>query len=145
MQSALCDLSNGAARADALFASALQRSDEPNARQVEHAIAAAIGVLGELGCAARVAQAYGEDQQTAVTRMRWARTAVADAFGTGQSEPASGPGVSQHTIPGGAPWTSGRGSLNPLALASLELGLEVLDLACSLAQLGVGGPLADPG
>jgi hypothetical protein len=116
MQSALCDLSNSAARADALFASALQRSDEPNARQVEYAITTAIGALGELGCAARVAQAYGEDQQTAITRMRWARTAVADAFG-----------------------------LNPLALASLELGLEVLDLACALAQLGVGGPLADPG
>ena len=80
MQSALCDLSNSAARADALFASALQRSDEPNARQVEHAIVAAVGALGELGCAARVAQAYGEDQQTAVTRMRWARTAVADAL-----------------------------------------------------------------
>ena len=92
MQSALCDLSNSAARADALFASALQRSDEPNARQVEYAITMAIGALGELGCAARVAQAYGEDQQTAVTRMRWARTAVADAFGAPQSELAHGPG-----------------------------------------------------
>ena len=95
MQSALCDLSNSAARADALFASALQRSDEPNARQVEHAVTTAIGALGELGCAARVAQAYGEDQQTAVTRMRWARTAVADAFGAPPSEPARGPGAAR--------------------------------------------------
>jgi len=88
MQSALCDLSISAARADALFASALQRSDEPNARQVEQAIATAIGSLGELGCAARVAQAYGEHPETAVTRMRWARTAVATAYGPLPPEPA---------------------------------------------------------
>ena len=38
MRSALYDLSISAARADALFASALQRSDEPSAVQVEQAI-----------------------------------------------------------------------------------------------------------
>jgi hypothetical protein len=144
MQSVLCDLSNSAARADALFASALQRSDEPSTRQVEQAIAAALGAFGERGCAARVAQAYGEHPETAVTRMRWARTVVVGTFGTRSSESARGPGVSQDAVPG-APWTPGRGGLNPLALASLELGLEVLDLACALAQLGVGGSLADPG
>ena len=73
MRSAPYDLSASAARADALFASALQRSDEPSAWQVEQAVAAAIDAFGELGCAARVAQAYGEDPETAVTRMRWAR------------------------------------------------------------------------
>jgi hypothetical protein len=46
---------------------------------VEQAVAAAIRAFGELGCAARVAQAYGEDPDTAVTRMRWARAMVADA------------------------------------------------------------------
>jgi len=136
MQSALCDLSISAARADALFASALQRSDEPNARQVEQAIATAIGSLGELGCAARVAQAYGEHPETAVTRMRWARTAVAGAFGAPWSEPARGPEVSQDVIPRGAAWASGRSGPNPLALASLELRLELLDLPRALAQLG---------
>ena len=80
MRSALYDLSISAARADALFASALQRSDEPSAVQVKQAIAAATRTFGDLGCAARVAQEYGEHPETAVTRMRWARTAVAGAF-----------------------------------------------------------------
>jgi hypothetical protein len=81
MRSAVLDLSISAVRADALFASALQRSDEPSAGQVQQAVAAAIGALGDLGCAARVAEAYGEHPETAVTRMCWARAAVASAFG----------------------------------------------------------------
>jgi hypothetical protein len=81
MGSAVLDLSISAVRADALFASALQRSDEPSAGQVQQAVAAAIGALGGLGCAARVAEAYGEHPETAVTRMCWARAAVASAFG----------------------------------------------------------------
>jgi hypothetical protein len=80
MRSAVLDLSISAVRADALFASALQRSEEPSAGQVRQAVAAAIGALGGVGCAARVAQAYGEDPETAVARMCWARTAVASAF-----------------------------------------------------------------
>jgi hypothetical protein len=73
-------LSTGAARADALFASALQRSDEPSPGQVRRAIAAAVAAYGGSGCAARVAQAFGEHPETAVTRMRWARTLVARAI-----------------------------------------------------------------
>lgn len=88
MSPAPCDLSLGAIRADALFASTLQYSDRPSAGQVRQAIAAAIGAHGDLGCVARVAQAYGEDPDTAVTRMRWARTAVASAFDGSQAEPA---------------------------------------------------------
>jgi hypothetical protein len=65
---------NNAARADALFASALQRSDEPTAGQIEQAIAAAIRELGDLGCVARVAQEFGEHPETAIARMRWARS-----------------------------------------------------------------------
>jgi hypothetical protein len=60
------DLGISAARADALFASALQRSEEPSPRQVRQAIAAALGAHGPHGCAARVAQAYGEHPETAV-------------------------------------------------------------------------------
>ena len=118
MRSAPSDLSNSAARAEALFASALQRSDEPSAWQVEQAVTAAIGAFGEVGCAARVAQAYGEHPETAVARMRWARTVVADAFGMPPSEPAHGLKASQYTVPPGAAWTCGRGDLNPMALAS---------------------------
>ena len=80
MRSAFYDPSMSAARADALFASTLQRSDEPSAMQVKQAIAAATRAFGDLGCAARVAHEYGEHPETAARRMRWARTAVAGAF-----------------------------------------------------------------
>ncbi len=83
------DLSASAVRADALFASALQRSDEPSAGQVRRAIAAAIAARGGPGCAALVAQAFGEHPETAVTRMRWAHTTVAGVFGAARPELAS--------------------------------------------------------
>jgi hypothetical protein len=79
MSSLHCDLSASTAQADALFASPLQRSDEPSPGQVRRAIAAAVAAYGDPGCAARVAQAFGEHPETAVTRMRWARTMVARA------------------------------------------------------------------
>ena len=66
-----------ATRADALFASALQSSDHPGPGQVRRAIAVAVARYGDSGCAARVAQAFGEHPETAVTRMRWARTMIA--------------------------------------------------------------------
>ena len=87
MRSASRDLSMSAAWADALFASTLQRSDEPSAVQVKQAIAAATRAFGDLGCAARVAQEYGEHPETAAGRMRWARTAVAGVFGGPPSDP----------------------------------------------------------
>jgi hypothetical protein len=77
MSSVPCDLSVSSVRADALFASALQRSDRPSSGQVRQAIAVAVARYGGLGCAARVAQAFGEHPETAVTRMRWVRTMVA--------------------------------------------------------------------
>jgi hypothetical protein len=77
-----------AVRADALFVSALQRSDEPSARQVRQAVAAAVAAFGGLGCAERVAQEFGDHPETAVSRMRWARTIAAEAFSGSGSEPA---------------------------------------------------------
>ena len=100
MRSATSDLTISAARADALFASALQRSDEPSAAQVGQAIAVAIGAFGARGCAARVAQAYGEHPETAVPRMRWARAIVK---GDGQPGGASGgarPGLARAAVAG---------------------------------------------
>jgi len=79
MRSPANDLTISTARADALFASPLQRSDEPTPAQVQQAIAAALAAFGIRGCAARVAQAYGEHPETAVPRMRWARAAVTRA------------------------------------------------------------------
>jgi len=85
MRSATYDLTISTARADALFASALQRSGEPSAPEVHRAIAAALAAFGIEGCAARVAQAYGEHPETAAPRMRWARATVARATVTRQA------------------------------------------------------------
>jgi hypothetical protein len=90
MRSATYDLTISTARADALFASALQRSDEPTVAQVHQAIAAALAAFGIRGCAARVAQAYGEHPETAAPRMRWARATVARAAVTPAVTRASG-------------------------------------------------------
>jgi hypothetical protein len=87
MRSATYHLSVGTIRADALFASDLQRCDEPSAAQVDQAIAAAVRALGARGCAARVAQEYGEHPETAAVRMRWARTRAAS--GPGRPSPAT--------------------------------------------------------
>jgi hypothetical protein len=76
MRSTTHHLSISTARADALFVSALQKSEAPSATQVRQAIAAAIREYGTRGCAARVAQAYGEHPETAAPRMRWARAVV---------------------------------------------------------------------
>jgi hypothetical protein len=85
------DLSIDTARADALFASALQISDAPSAVQVKQAIDAATRALGDMGCAARVAQEFGEHPETAVTRMRWAREEVACVFDGSPSGPEYAP------------------------------------------------------
>jgi len=65
--------------ADALFASPLQRGDQPSAGQVQQAVAAAVDVFGPRGCVERVAQEFGDHPETAVTRMRWARELAAEA------------------------------------------------------------------
>lgn len=91
MRSATYHLSITTARADALFASALQRSDQPSAAQIHQAIATAVRAFGTRGCAAQVAQAFGEHPETAVPRMRWARAAIAVASGGADSALASTP------------------------------------------------------
>jgi len=67
--------------ADALFVSALQRSDELSAGQIRQAIAAAVGAFGCSGCAERVAQEFGDHPETAAARMRWARAVAGEASG----------------------------------------------------------------
>ena len=73
-------LNIGACQADAVFASGLQRGDEPSAGQVRQAVAKAIGAFGYSGCAERVAQEFGDHPETAVIRMRWARAVTHEAF-----------------------------------------------------------------
>jgi hypothetical protein len=80
MRQAIHDLGIRALEADALFASAVQRCDEPDSGQVRQAIAAAIQAFGNLGCAERVAQEFGDHPEAAVARMRWARVVAREAF-----------------------------------------------------------------
>src|SRR5215467_8290503 len=68
-----------ALRADALFLSALQPSDDPSTGQVRNAIAAAVHEFGGQGCAEQVAQEFGDHPETAVVRMRWARALAGEA------------------------------------------------------------------
>jgi hypothetical protein len=93
MRPAMHHLSISAARADALFVSALQRSEELSTGQVRQAIAAAVRAFGSKGCAERVAQEFGDHPDTAVARMRWARMVEAEAFG------GSGPGPAHAPVP----------------------------------------------
>jgi len=82
----------GAVWADALFVSALQRSDNPSTGQVRKAIAAAVRAHGRRGCAERVAQEFGDHPETAVARMRWARIAADEVFAS-PAGPARDPDV----------------------------------------------------
>ena len=72
--------STSAVWAGALFASTLQRSDEPSAGQVRKAVAAALRAYGGRGCAERVAQEFGDHPEAAVARMRWARGMAGEVF-----------------------------------------------------------------
>jgi hypothetical protein len=66
-----------AARAEALFTSALSATSHPDPGEVAAAIRAAVRAHGGIrGCAVEVAGEYGEHPETAAPRMRWARQAV---------------------------------------------------------------------
>ena len=80
MQPAMYHSGASTVRADALFVSVLQRSDEPSVIQVRQAIAAAVRAYGGRGCAQRVAQEFGDHPETAVARMRWARAVAGEVF-----------------------------------------------------------------
>ena len=67
-------------RTEALFVSDLQRSQQPTAELIRAAVTATVDRLGPNGCAALVAQEFGEHPDCALGRMRWARTAVRTAF-----------------------------------------------------------------
>lgn len=66
------------ARCEALFASALQRSEAPSARLIAQEISRMIHELGAEGCACRVAQEFGDHPDAARDRMLWARQQIAE-------------------------------------------------------------------
>jgi hypothetical protein len=67
-------------RTEALFVSHLQRSQQPTPELIRAAVTATVDRLGESGCAALVAQEFGEHPDCALGRMQWARTAVRRAY-----------------------------------------------------------------
>jgi hypothetical protein len=89
MQRTMYPSGTSTVRAEALFASVLQRSDRPSPGQVRTAIAAAGRAYGGQGCAELVAQEFGDHPETAAERMRWARAVVSEVFAP-LPEPAPG-------------------------------------------------------
>jgi len=67
-------------RIEALFVSDVQRSQQPTAELIRAAVTATVDRLGPGGCAALVAQEFGEHPDCALGRMQWARRAVRTAY-----------------------------------------------------------------
>jgi hypothetical protein len=59
--------------AEALFVSDLQPSDCPNRKRVEDAVTRMILRHGSDGCAAAVAEEFGDHPESAARRMSWVR------------------------------------------------------------------------
>jgi hypothetical protein len=81
MKATIHQLSMDVVRAEALFASTLQPSDDPGAEQIRCQVTCVVRDLGVRGCAERVAQEFGDHPELAVARMRWARGLVEITFG----------------------------------------------------------------
>ncbi len=62
----------------ALFASGLQRSDAPTGDVVARAVSQTVRQIGLRGCAAAMAQEFGDHPETAIERMRWIRQLAAE-------------------------------------------------------------------
>lgn len=94
MRPVTTQLSVSVARTNALFVSALQRSEDPSPAQVRQAVTTSVRRYGFRGCAGRVAQEFGDHPDLAAARMRWVRGLIAVAFpgpGSGETRPAPGP------------------------------------------------------
>jgi|HubBroStandDraft_2_1064218.scaffolds.fasta_scaffold393581_1 hypothetical protein len=92
-------------RCEALFASALQRSDALTAEAISDAISRAVQELGSGGCACRMAQEFGDHPEEASERMQWARRVISDLPGSPPSPPSgpSSPAAPSEPSPSAAP------------------------------------------
>ena len=70
------------ARCTALFASGLQRSDALNGDAVAEAVRQTVRQFGVRGCAARMAQEFGDHPDAAASRMRWVRQLISQGPAT---------------------------------------------------------------
>ena len=77
------------ARCTALFASGLQRSDALTGHVVAEAVRLTVRQYGVRGCAARMAQEFGDHPEAAIDRMRWIRQLVGE-LPAGSARPAAG-------------------------------------------------------
>ena len=68
------------ARCEALFASALQRSDTLTASALTEVISHTVRQVGIGGCISLMAQEFGDHPEAAAERMRWVRQLVDEAF-----------------------------------------------------------------
>jgi hypothetical protein len=91
--------------ADAVFASELQRSDEPGPSAIRTAVQAAMRTFGSCGCAARVAQEFGDHPEAAAARMRWALSLAGESFGSARAKIAQWPPATRPGASRGKPWT----------------------------------------
>ncbi|HLL67462.1 MAG TPA: hypothetical protein VK453_17390 [Micromonosporaceae bacterium] len=80
-----------AIRAEALFVSWLQASERPAPEQVRAVVATTLRGRGVRGCAAAVAEEFGDHPDRAVARMGWALMAVSRAYPPPASSPARRP------------------------------------------------------
>jgi hypothetical protein len=87
MSATINPLSLDVVRAEAAFVSALQPSDAPDPERVRRVVTITVREFGVAGCAARVAQEFGDHPELAVARMRWARLVVEAAFAPVRSTP----------------------------------------------------------
>jgi hypothetical protein len=76
-----------AVRAEALFLSSLQSSERPTAGAVRDAVTTTVRRLGVRGCAAQVADEFGDHPDTAVPRMTWALAMVRAIYPTRSAQP----------------------------------------------------------
>lgn len=67
-------------RAEALFASDLQLSERPSSARVRAAVLNTVRRLGPRGCAAVVAEEFGDHPETALPRMSWVLGAVRSVY-----------------------------------------------------------------
>ncbi len=76
------------ARCVALFASAMQRMDAPAPAALGEVIGRTVRRFGIAGCAARMAQEFGDHPEAAASRMCWIRQLVEDRFAPAAARPA---------------------------------------------------------
>lgn len=69
-----------AVRAEALFASTLQMSQDPGDADIRAAVTRTLRMIGVQGCTALMATEFGEHPETATTRMGWALRMIRHAY-----------------------------------------------------------------